>query len=120
VTAEVCKRARVDEARHVKFGMAHVRYYLGEDPAHYEELRLAVKKRAAVMASVTEVSPRVQEALAVLAAGGLDPARLGEGTRRVRELVAEMHEHRLKRLVQAGFTAAQADEMSRLHTANFM
>jgi hypothetical protein len=120
VTAEVCKRARVDEARHVKFGMAHVRYYLGEDPAHYEELRLAVKARAAVMASVTEVSPRVQEALAVLAAGGLDPARLGEGMQKVRELVAEMHEHRLKRLVQAGFTEAQADEMSRLHTPNFM
>ena len=59
-------------------------------------------------------------ALAVLAAGGLDPARLGEGTRKVREFVAEMHEHRLKRLVQAGFTAAQADEMSRLHTPNFM
>jgi hypothetical protein len=120
VTAEVCKRARVDEARHVKFGMAHVRYYLGEDPAHFEELRRAVKQRAAVMASVTEVSPRVQEALAVLAAGGLDPNRLGEGTRQVRELMAEMHEHRLKRLVLAGFTEAQADEMSRLHTPNFM
>jgi hypothetical protein len=120
VTAEVCRRARIDETRHVKFGMAHVRYYLGEDPAHYEELRLAVRKRAAVMASVTEVSPRVQEALAVLAAGGLDPSRLGEGMRKVRELVAEMHEHRLKRLVQAGFTAEQADEMSRLHTPNFM
>jgi TusA-related sulfurtransferase len=120
VTAEVCKRARVDEARHVKFGMAHVRYYLGEDPAHYDELRRAVKARAAVMASVTEVSPRVQESLAVLAAGGLDPNRLGEGVRKVRELMAEMHEHRLKRLVLAGFTEGQADEMSRLHTPNFM
>ena len=49
-TAAVCKRPGLDEARHVKFGMAHVRYYLGEDPAHYEELRLAVKQRAAVMA----------------------------------------------------------------------
>ena len=120
VTAAVCKRARADETRHVKFGMAHVRYYLGEDPVHYEELRLAVKKRAAVMASVTEVSPRVQDALAVLAAGGLDPARLGGGMQKVRGLIAEMHDHRLKRLVQAGFTPEQADEMSRLHTPNFM
>ena len=39
------------------------------------------------MASVTEVSPRVQEALAVLAAGGLDPNRLGHGMQKVRELV---------------------------------
>jgi hypothetical protein len=120
VTAAVCKRARADEARHVKFGMAHVRYYLGEDSGHYEELRRAVKQRAAVMASVTEVSPRVQDALAVLAAGGLDPARLGGGVRKVRDLIAEMHDHRLKRLVQAGFTPEQAEEMSRLHTPNFM
>lgn len=120
VTAAVCRRARADETRHVRFGMAHVRHYLGQDPAHYEELRAAVRQRAAVMASVTEVSPRIQEALAVLAAGGLDPARLAEGTRKVRELVAEMHEHRLRRLEVAGFTPEQAEEMSRLHTPNFM
>jgi TusA-related sulfurtransferase len=119
-TAEVCRRARIDEARHVKFGIAHLRYYLGEDPAHFEELRAAVRRRAEVMASVTEVSPRVQEALAVLAAGGLDPKRLGEGTRKVRELIAEMHAHRLRRLTQSGFTSEQAEEISRLHTPNFM
>jgi hypothetical protein len=123
VTAEVCRRARADEARHVRFGVAHVRYYLGSDPAHYEELRRAVRQRAGVMESVTEVSERVRDALAVLAAGGLDPARLGEGVRAVRavqELVDRMHENRVKRLVQAGFTAEQAEEMSRLHTPNFM
>src|SRR5262245_12830622 len=120
VTAAVCRRARADETRHVRFGMAHVRYYLGQDPTHYEELRAAVHQRAAVMSSVTEVSPRIQEALAILAAGGLDPARLGEGMRKVRELIAEMHEHRLHRLGVAGFTPEQAEEISRLHTPNFM
>lgn len=120
VTAAVCRRARADETRHVRFGMAHVRYYLSQDPKHYEELRAAVHERAAVMSSVTEVSPRIQEALAVLAAGGLDPDRLGEGMRKVRELIAEMHEHRLRRLEVAGFTAEQAEEISRLHTPNFM
>ena len=120
VTAAVCRRARADETRHVHFGMAHVRYYLGQDPGHYEEFRAAVQQRAAVMSSVTEVSPRIQEALAVLAAGGLDPARLGEGTRKVRMLIEEMHEHRLRRLVAAGFTPQQAEEISRLHTPNFM
>jgi len=120
VTAAVCRRARADETRHVRFGMAHVRYYLGQNPKHYEELRAAVHQRAAVMSSVTEVSPRIQEALAVLAAGGLDPARLGEGMRKVRELIAEMHEHRLNRLGVAGFTLEQAEEISRLHTPNFM
>ncbi len=120
VTAEVCRRARADETRHVRFGMAHVRYYLGLDPSHYDELHAAVRQRAAVMHSVTEVSPRIQEALAILATGGLDPARLSEGTRKVRDLIAEMHEHRLRRLEVSGFTPVQAEEISRLHTPNFM
>src|SRR5262245_51589418 len=83
VTAEICRRARTDESRHVHFGMAHVRYYLTRDPSHYEELHASVRQRAAFMSAVTEVSPRVQEALAVLAAGGLDPERLAEGIERV-------------------------------------
>jgi TusA-related sulfurtransferase len=119
-TAAVCRRARADETRHVRFGIAHVRYYLGQSPEHFQELLAAVRQRAAVMSSVTEVSPRIQEALAILAAGGLDPVRLGEGTRKVRELIAEMHEHRMKRLEVSGFTPEQAGEMSRLHTPNFM
>jgi TusA-related sulfurtransferase len=120
VTAEVCRRARADESRHVHFGMAHVRYYLSRDPAHYEELRASVRRRAAFMSAVTEVSPRVQEALAVLAAGGLDPDRLAEGMGQVRALMDEMHAHRLQRLQAAGFTPGQAEEISRLHTPNFM
>jgi TusA-related sulfurtransferase len=120
VTAEICRRARADEARHVHFGMAHVRYYLTQSPAHYEELRAAVRQRAAVLPTVTEVSPRVQEALAVLAGGGADPDRLAAGTGRVHTLLEEMHAHRLQRLQAAGFTPEQAEEMSRLHTPNFM
>ena len=120
VTAEICRRAHADEVRHVHFGMAHVRYYLAQDPAHYEELRAAVRQRAEFMSAVTEVSPRVQEALAVLAAGGLEADRLAEGTARVRALMDSMHEHRLRRLQATGFTAEQAEEMSRLHTPNLM
>jgi len=120
VTAAICRRARADETRHVHFGMAHVRWYLAQDPAHYAELLAAVRQRAAFMSAVTEVSPRIQEALAILAAGGLFPERLGAATTCVRELMAEMHAHRLQRLQAAGFTAEQAQEMSELHTPNFM
>jgi TusA-related sulfurtransferase len=120
VTAEICRRARADESRHVHFGMAHVRYYLGQDSGHYEELRAAVRQRAAVMSTVTEVNPRVQEALAILAAGGIEADRLAEGSRCVGVLMEQMHAHRLQRLQSAGFTPEQADEMSRLHTPNFM
>src|SRR5579863_10002951 len=73
VTAEICRRARNDETRHVHFGMAHMRYFLSQDPARYDELLAAVRQRAAFMAAITEVSPRVQEALATLAAGGREP-----------------------------------------------
>lgn len=120
VTAEVCRKARADEVRHVHFGMAHVRYYLHRDPPHYNELLAAVRQRATFMSAVTEVSPRVQEALAVLAAGGLDPERLGAGVQQVRTLLEQMHLHRLQRLQATGFSPAQAEEISRLHTPNFM
>jgi TusA-related sulfurtransferase len=120
VTAEICRRARADETRHVHFGMAHVRYFLSRDPAHYTELLAAVRQRAAVMSSVTEVSPRVQESLAILAAGGLNTDRLADGVQRVRLLMEEMDDHRLRRLQVAGFTLEQAEEISRLHTPNFM
>jgi TusA-related sulfurtransferase len=120
VTAEICRRAHADEARHVHFGMAHIRYYLARDPNHYGELRAAVRQRAEFMSAVTQVSPRVQEALAILAAGGLEPDRLAKGTARVRTLMDSMHEHRLRRLQTTGFTAEQAEEMSRLHTPNLM
>lgn len=120
VTAEVCRRARADESRHVHFGMAHLRYYLSQDPGHYEELRRAVQERAAFMSSVAEVSPRVQQALAVLAAGSLEPERLEAGTQAVRQLLETMHVHRLQRLEAAGFRPEQAEEISRLHTPNFM
>jgi hypothetical protein len=120
VTAEICRRARNDETRHVHFGMAHLRHFLSRDAGHYEELRAAVRQRAEFMSAVADVSPQVQEALAVLAAGGLDPNRLGDGVRKVHELKSDMHAHRLQRLQAAGFTAEQAAEMSSLHTANFM
>jgi TusA-related sulfurtransferase len=120
VTAEICRRARVDETRHVHFGMAHLRHYLAHDPSHYEGLLRAVRERAHFMSSVTEVSPRVQEALAILAAGGLDPERLSGGVSAVRELMQEMHDHRMRRLQNAGFTPEQAEEISTIHTPNFM
>ena len=46
VTAEVARRARVDEARHVAFGMEHARHYLAADPDRSALLRQAVERRA--------------------------------------------------------------------------
>jgi TusA-related sulfurtransferase len=120
VTAYICRRARQDETRHVHFGMAHTKYHLTHDPANARPLIDAVRERAAFMDAVTGVNPFVQEALAVLAAGGSSPDKLPRGIEEGKRLYATMHENRVKRLIQAGFNEAQAQEISELHTPNFM
>ncbi len=120
VTAEIVRRARIDETRHVHFGVAHVRHYLKADPANARKLIEASHARAAVMESVAGINPMVQEALAILAGGGIEPDQVQVGLARVRLLMKTMHENRIKRLVTAGFTPEQAQELSELHTPNFM
>ncbi len=52
VTAEVVRRAKNDESRHVHFGMVHVRHALAHDETLYARLEAAVRKRAASLANV--------------------------------------------------------------------
>lgn len=120
VTAEIVWRARIDETRHVHFGVSHVRHYLAADPGHLRKLTEAVRARAATMEDVTGINPMVSEALAVLAGGGIAPEQVQVGLERVRRLMKTMHENRIKRLVTAGFSPEQAHELSELHTPNFM
>jgi hypothetical protein len=120
VTREIVRRARVDETRHVHFGVAHTRHFLGSSPGAEAELLLATRARAGSLAAVTSVSPVVLDALTVLAAGGLEPRAIREGARAVRELHAVMHANRVKRLVSCGFRPELASELSSLHTSNFM
>ena len=80
----------------------------------------SVRKRAAFMDAVTGVDPFVQEALAVLAAGGSAPEKLPRGIDEGKKLYTAMHENRVKRLIQAGFSDDQAQEISELHTSIFM
>ena len=120
VTADLARRTRTDEARHVHFGIAHVRHVLSVDPAAAGRLEAAVRRRAAALSGIDGVPAPIQDALTVLAAGGDDPARLAHGHEAFRQLLADMHEGRLKRLAHAGFTPAQAQLLSDLHTPNFM
>ncbi|HYM00075.1 MAG TPA: ferritin-like domain-containing protein [Blastocatellia bacterium] len=119
-TAELTRRARNDETRHVHFGLSHVRNALTHNPGLYGQLENAVRRRSASLASAGGVPAPIQDALTVLAAGGTEPHRIGEGHDRFRELLADMHENRIKRLRNAGFTAEQAATLSDLHTPNFM
>jgi TusA-related sulfurtransferase len=120
VTREIARRARIDETRHVHFGVAHTRHFLRSSPNAEGELLEAARARAGSLATVTSVSPPVEDALAVLAAGSLAPSRIRDGAAAVRGLHATMHENRVKRLVSCGFSPERAVELSRLHTQNFM
>ena len=119
-TAELAKRSRNDEARHVHFGLAHVRHALTHDDQLYARLEGAVRRRAATLAGISNVPAPVQDALVIYAAGGSHPRRVARGHEAYRELLVTMHEGRIRRLRSAGFTAEQANTISELHTPNFM
>ena len=120
VTAEIARRARADEARHVHFGLVHVRHALSCDPALYGRLEAAVRRRAAQLAGVGGVPAPIADALTIYAAHGDDPPSVARGHEAFRGLLHEMHVGRMKRLEHAGFTPVQAQTLSDLHTPNFM
>jgi TusA-related sulfurtransferase len=120
VTAEIVRRARSDESRHVHFGLAHVRHALAHDLTLYGRLENAVRRRAATLSGVGGVPEALQDGLTILAAGGTTSKAVARGHEAFRELMHEMHENRVRRLGHAGFTPEQAQTLSDLHTPNFM
>ena len=120
VTAEVVRRARNDEVRHVHFGLVHVRHALSHDDTLYSRLENAVRRRAATLSGVGGPPDPLQDGLTVLAAGSTDSRAISRGHEAFRELLVTMHESRLRRLEHAGFTNEQAQLLSDLHTPNFM
>lgn len=110
----------MDKARHVAFGVNHARHYLAANPDRAEILRQAVEKRAEFLAQTAGGPPDVEEALVVLAAGGISPAALPDAVKAVRGLRETMHRKRVGRLRLLGFDKDLAEKISELHTANFM
>jgi TusA-related sulfurtransferase len=119
-TANIMRRARNDEARHVRFGLAHVRHALAQDPSLYGRLEAAVHRRAATLGDSKSVPAPVQDALTILSAGGVEPRALAQGHEKFQKLLQDMSDNRVTRLLNAGFTQAQAEVLSGLHTSNFM
>jgi TusA-related sulfurtransferase len=119
-TAELTRRARSDESRHVHFGLAHVRWALAHDETLYARLEGSVRRRAAKLAGVGGVPAPLQDSLNLLAAGSDEPRAVARGHEAFRGLLETMHVNRLKRLEHAGFEPEQAEMISKLHTPNFM
>jgi hypothetical protein len=120
VTRAVARLARVDEARHVAFGVAHLEYQAERDPQLRGRLRAAVERRHDTLVDTAGLNADVFDALVVFAAGGWTPEAIAHGYRKVMGLTAEMDEGRQRRLVRLGFPADEAKELSALQTRNFM
>jgi len=120
VTAAVCRLAAQDEARHVAFGMSHLRRHIRAEPVFRQTLANAVRRRHDALRHTAGLNTEVFEALILLAAGSWHPADLIRGSDGVDALLQEMNRDRVKRLEWIGFPTAEAEELSSLHTRNFM
>jgi TusA-related sulfurtransferase len=119
-TREIARRTRIDETRHVHFALDHIRSVLQADPAVKQTLYGAIANRASALSGVKGLNPLVEESLVILAAGGLSPQRLPAASKARVELYDTMHLNRMRRLVAIGFAEREAEELSELHTPNFM
>jgi hypothetical protein len=120
ITRAVARLAAQDEARHVAFGLAHLRRHAAEDPALLPRLAQAMRSRHAELAQTAGLNARVFEALTLVAAGGFAPRQIRKGHAQVQRLQAEMDHARRASLTKLGFPAVEAVRLSRLHTRNFM
>jgi hypothetical protein len=120
VTAAVSRLAAQDEARHVAFGMSHLREHINADPSVRDRLANAVRRRHEMLRHTAGLNAEVFDSLVLMAAGSWDVADVTRGHDQVAVLLQDMHAGRSKRLLQLGFTAGEAEELSSLHTRNFM
>ncbi|MEO8658400.1 MAG: ferritin-like domain-containing protein [Bryobacteraceae bacterium] len=120
VTEAVARLAAQDEARHVAFGLAHLRQHVNRDPSIRGRLAEAVYRRHEALRHTAGLNAEVFDSLLLMAAGSWNHDNLRQGHRRVMELMRDMDEGRRSRLFRLGFSAQEAEELSSLHTRNFM
>lgn len=120
VTAAVCRLAAQDEARHVAFGMSHLREHIKASPSVCGVLIDAVRRRHDALRHTAGLNAEVFDALVLIAAGSWTRSNLMRGHENVSDLVRDMHIGRKKRLIRLGFAEPEAEELSSLHTRNFM
>lgn len=120
LTRDVARLAAQDEARHVAFGLAHLRRHATKDPTLRGRLHMAVQRRHAELQHTAGLNEEVFDALLLLAAGGWDHDALRRGYAAVTRLRADMDDGRRRRLAKLGFSEDEAAALSALHTRNFM
>ena len=120
LTREIARMTAQDEARHVAFGLAHLERHVRRDPSLRERLAAATRRRSDALRHTSGLNEEVFDALLLLSAGSVAPEDLRRGHRSVLDLQRDMDTGRRRRLARLGFTGALAEELSSLHTRNFM
>lgn len=121
VTRQIVVLAKIDEGRHVAYGIGHIRNIIESHPGMVQALVEAAHERNEYLeADDTSENSHLMEALAILAGGGRRPEQLKIGFERVRRLKDVMFEHRIQRLLQIGLDSFTAEAISQKHTPNFM
>jgi hypothetical protein len=100
--------------------MAHLERQAGRDPALRDRLAAAIQRRHSELRDTAGLNEEVFDALIILAAGSFEPDDIRGGHRKVISLAKEMDQGRQHRLLRLGFDRTQAQELSSLHTRNFM
>lgn len=120
VTRAVATLTAQDEARHVAFGLAHLKRHASLDPGLRPRLANAIERRHSTLEHTSGLNEEVFDALVLLAAGSWSPEAISEGYASVVRLKQEMDDGRRQRLERLGFTPGEAASLSALHTRNFM
>jgi len=120
ITGAVTRLAAQDEARHVAFGVAHLRRQLTGDPGLKTRLAQSVHRRHEALRQSVGLNAEVFDALVLLAAGSWELSALRRGSHLVAQLLRDMDEGRQAQLRRLGYAPAEAAELSALHTRNFM
>jgi hypothetical protein len=120
VTRGVARMAAIDEARHVAFAVGHLRRRTERDPAFRGQLAAAIARREQSLRHSSGLNEATFDALVIVAAGSLEPDRVGQGFDRVVALVQKMDKARKGHLARLGFDEGESASLSALHTRNFM
>ncbi len=120
LTRRIAHLTRQDEARHVAFALGHLERHAAIDPDVRPRLARAVERRHLALRTTAGLNDEVFDSLVLLAAGAATPTAVAAGWRAVRDLQRDMDDSRRMRLARLGFTPGETEELSALHTRNFM
>ena len=90
VTRAVTRMAANDEARHVAFGVAHLRESARHEPSLLDRLAQSVHRRHEALRHTAGLNQEVHDSLVLVAAGSWDHNDLREGSRKVSQLLVDM------------------------------